>query len=250
MQYNCPHLTKEDGSPTKKERQRVQGTEAEKGTELFQEGDVINNDDDDDESEEQADPWDDYVTETYYGFGFYMNGETLDRNNKEVVVEDLQGKDKHAFNHNQKRRLNPEWILLDNCSTVHVFYNSRFLTNIRESNRDLHLYTNAGMSIIHQVGDLLAFGPVWYQPDGIANMLSFNGLTNTPEYKIEYCNWVKDAFLVTNPKGELHKFVPSSSKGLYYWDMGPMNKTNRGSCLLEIATIKENENKFTQEDIA
>ena len=62
-------------------------------------------------------------------------------------------------------RLNPFWTLLDNQSTVNVFYNALFLHNVRKVDRELHLYTNAGMSTIDEVGDLPGFRTVWLHRD-------------------------------------------------------------------------------------
>ena len=59
---------------------------------------------------------------------------------KEIIIEDLSKATNSALNAIDGR-LNPFWILLDNQSTVHVFYNTIFLRNIRKVNKELHLYT-------------------------------------------------------------------------------------------------------------
>eukprot|EP00536_Pseudo-nitzschia_multiseries_P002896 jgi/Psemu1/6620/gm1.6620_g len=168
-----------------------------------------------------------------------MKGVTKDR--KEVVVED---------------------------STVHMFCQKAFLTNIREATDELHLYANAGMTIITHVGYLPGFGTVWFHPEGIANMLSFDGVAKTKGYMIEYNNLTMgNYFQVTNPSGEIKVFRPSQ-KGLYYWDSQhifagstrttidavntmvntvPSMFNEEGTVLFE--TIQENKQQISKKDI-
>jgi hypothetical protein len=63
------------------------------------------------------------------------------------------------------------WVLLDNQSTVEVFCNGSFLENIRESTDSMSIQWNAGTITTNLVGDLPAYGEVWYHPNGIANIL-------------------------------------------------------------------------------
>jgi hypothetical protein len=64
------------------------------------------------------------------------------------------------------------WILLDNQSTVDVFTNRALLTNICEADGFMDIHCNAGVSSTHMVGDLPGYGTVWFNPNGIANILS------------------------------------------------------------------------------
>jgi hypothetical protein len=65
------------------------------------------------------------------------------------------------------------FILLDSDSTVSIFNNSSFLTNIRNVDDPLCLKANGGGSqVSYQMGDVAGFGPVWYNPESVANILS------------------------------------------------------------------------------
>ena len=48
------------------------------------------------------------------------------------------------------------WILLDNQSTVDVFYNANLLRNIRKVEKHMDIHCNAGVTSTNLVGDLLA----------------------------------------------------------------------------------------------
>ena len=52
------------------------------------------------------------------------------------------------------------WVLLDNQSTVDVFYNKDLLNNIREVETQMNIHCNAGVSTTNLVGDLPGYGTV------------------------------------------------------------------------------------------
>jgi hypothetical protein len=70
--------------------------------------------------------------------------------------------------------LPPGWILLDNQSTVNVFSNPRMLRNIRPAKTTMNINCNAGVTRTKLIGDLPGHGEVWYNPSGIANILSLS----------------------------------------------------------------------------
>ena len=113
-------------------------------------------------------------------------------------------------------QFNPFWILLDNQSTVNVFYNTTFLRNIPKVDRELQLYTNAGMPTIDKVEDLPGFGIAWLRRDGIASILSLHSVKST-RFQVDYNSAEEDAFVITKKNGTTHKFTPSPN-GLYYID--------------------------------
>jgi hypothetical protein len=68
--------------------------------------------------------------------------------------------------------VNPNWILIDSASTVDLFGSACYLRNIREADEPCNLYSNGGENMIHLIGDLPGFGPVWFDENSIANVLS------------------------------------------------------------------------------
>jgi hypothetical protein len=67
----------------------------------------------------------------------------------------------------------PHYVIMDSASTVSIFCNPNFLSNIRNVSPPLCLQTNGGGSqLTHQMGTLDNIGDVWYNPASIANILS------------------------------------------------------------------------------
>ena len=195
------------------------------------------------------DDWSDTLSADDYGFSFNTIGM------KEVIIENLQSNKLAALN-KIEGRLNPFWILLDNQSTVHVFFNTIFLRNVRKINKELHLYTNAGKSIIDEMGDLPGFGPVWVHRNGIANILSFHAVKAMEGYSISYDSKINDIFKVEKPDGSIQEFNPSA-KGLYYADfsksftklLAQAKRVQFKGTQLEIHTTTENKAKFSKQDV-
>ena len=54
------------------------------------------------------------------------------------------------------------WMLLDNQSTVDVFYNWDLIENIQAVDHRMYIHFSAGARWTDQQGDLPGYGRVWY----------------------------------------------------------------------------------------
>jgi hypothetical protein len=109
------------------------------------------------------------------------------------------------------------WILLDNQSTVNVFCNAELLSDIREVDITLTIYSNAGSSDTRWMGTLRGFGDVWFDPNGIANIVNF-GDAEDRGFDITNDTRNGSAFYVTNPTTGTVRIFRRSADGLYYSD--------------------------------
>eukprot|EP00536_Pseudo-nitzschia_multiseries_P011475 jgi/Psemu1/29054/gm1.29054_g len=124
------------------------------------------------------------------------DSENSEDDNTESDIEDYLNEDDYNYQ-----------IGWTNCMTG--ITKKSFLTNIYEATEELHLYTNAGMTIITHMEDLPGFGRVWFHPEGIASVLSFDGVMRTQGYMIEYNNLTMgNYFKVTDPSGETNDILP------------------------------------------
>ena len=68
-------------------------------------------------------------------------------------------------------------LLLDSCSSANLISNRQLLHNIHKSNKTLHIRCNAGVVSTNLMGYLGSYPePVWFNPAGIANILSQNNV--------------------------------------------------------------------------
>ncbi len=76
-------------------------------------------------------------------------------------------------------------LLIDSCSTVCLISNGTLLHNIFTTYHCMHVRCNAGMRTANKMGYLGNFPePVWYDPNGIANILSLNRVKQ--HYEVQY----------------------------------------------------------------
>jgi Zinc knuckle len=148
-------------------------------------------------------------------------------------------------------RLPKTWILLDNQSTVDVFYNDELLTNIRTGNESMDIHCNAGIATTNQIGELSGYGTVWYHPDGIANILSLSRVKEQG-YRVTYDSDGGNHFKVIKSDGTARTFS-ESKKGLYYLDTAGDAHDNddsdeeieEQSDVALINTVADNRTKYT-----
>jgi hypothetical protein len=149
------------------------------------------------------------------------------------------------------------WILLDNQSTVDVFKTKSLLKNITNTDRTMTISCNAGKVVTNQVGELSGYGTVWYQPTGIANILSL-ARVREKGFKVLY-NDQENQFQITKLDGTTHIFQ-QSPRGLYFLDTQDLHHGNtllnvseettatnlEGVALINI--VDDNKAKFSQRD--
>ena len=84
------------------------------------------------------------------------------------------------MHNNTGRAVSLTWLLFDSQSTVDLISNPKMLLNIRKvrAKDAIHVHCNSRVNIADRVGDLPGYGTVWYEPMGIANILSMLRATN------------------------------------------------------------------------
>jgi hypothetical protein len=131
-----------------------------------------------------------------------------------------------------------DWILLDNQSTVDVFYNDKLLQNIRKSDTSMDIHCNAGVTSTDMVGNLPGYGKVWYHPNGIANILSLARVKD--EHQVTFDSAGDNKFVVHKTDGMTRSFL-ESRHGLYF-----MNTATTSTTLVN--TVDKNKTRYTDRD--
>ena len=146
--------------------------------------------------------------------------------------------------------INNYWLLLDSQSSISVYNNPDYMTNVQKSYLPVKAHTNGGSQESYKFGDSKYFGSVWFNPESLANILSLAQVR-------KYCRVTMDtefepAMVVHLSDGKEIKFIEYKN-GLYYHDVrsGVLDKylvTSRENVTdyLLMKTVEENKKLFTR----
>ena len=109
----------------------------------------------------------------------------------------------------------------------------------------MKIQRNAGTRVTSLIGDLPGYGPVWFNPRAIANVLSLKLVKE--KYQIEYNSNGDEGFVVTKPTGERFRFIESTS-GLHYLDTSSHDGNKIENTTLVVNTVKENRSNYMNND--
>ena len=97
-----------------------------------------------------------------------------------------------------------------------MFSNPQLLTDIHKSERSTKIDCNTGVVQVTHMGTLPRYGLVWFNGEGIANILSMTNATN--KFHASYNSEDGDRFILQ--KADKQLVFNKSPSGLYYPDIG------------------------------
>lgn len=144
----------------------------------------------------------------------------------------------------QQHTLPNRWLLLDSCSTIDIVANPQVLHDVYPADAPTWVRCNAGrVKLTHQeyLGDYPC--PVWYNPKGIANILSLNNLSKT--YCVTMDTSRSMAMIVHKQDGSTITFTPSIS-GLYKYELETDDSIRDMWSFL--STVKDKASSYTRRE--
>jgi hypothetical protein len=94
--------------------------------------------------------------------------------------------------------------------------------------------------VTSEMGVLPGYGPVWYDPVGIANIVSLSRVWE--KYHVSF-NSDHNIFVVTKPDGTVFEFKQSDS-GLHFYDLA----SNKCKGAVMVNTVASKKSRYTNED--
>ena len=134
------------------------------------------------------------------------------------------------------------WILFDNQSTVDIFCNPDLLCDIHDVEEPLTVHSTGGPRVVTQMGTLGNYGPVWYYPDGIANIISMSN-AKALGFDVSYSSET-NTFHVTNPNTGSTRVFGCSPRGLFFSDAG----VSPGAATSLVTTVADKRSNYSKAD--
>jgi hypothetical protein len=134
------------------------------------------------------------------------------------------------------------WLIIDSCSSVNMVTNEELLHDITPVQNPINVHCNAGTVSINRNG-LLGDYPerVWFNPHGIANILSLDNVSQ--HYNVTMDTSKSNSIALHHTDGSLIHFTPCS-KGLYHYALQQNETVTKFWSM--ISTMAGNANQFTK----
>ena len=124
--------------------------------------------------------------------------------------------------------------MLNSCSTLNLFSNKLWLSDLHEVDTAMHIHSTRGISVTCKMGYLGNYPtPVWYLAGGHVNILSLWEITQ--HYWVTMDTAMENALILHGDNGQQHKFTPLG-KGLYNWEH-TMDPTEDNLCWLFVTMV-------------
>ena len=137
----------------------------------------------------------------------------------------------------------PNWILLDNQSTIDIIINPHLVKNIHTSSQPITVTSHAGKRSITEQALLPGYGLVWFDRDGPANILALH--TAQRRFNITYNSSAGNTFdLSDKATGRLKHRFKQSAEGLFYLDAKTLHHDSF------LTTVKANEELYTDREVS
>jgi hypothetical protein len=114
------------------------------------------------------------------------------------------------------------------------------LKDIHHVDDEMVIASNGGANVTSEMGMLPGYRLVWYDPVGIANIVSLSRVRE--KYHVSF-NSDNNIFVVTKPDGTVFEFKQSES-GLYYYDLA----SNKCKGAVMVDTVASKKSLYTNED--
>lgn len=147
--------------------------------------------------------------------------------------------------HAERQHVPPTWILLDNQSTINLFVNGSMLQDIHSCGETLQVHSTAGVISTDLQGTLPGFGPVWFVPNGIANIMSLSLMSQIAH--VQFDSEDGNHFHVRKYSDDAQFCFEQSKAGLYYLDTKDILYGHEGFSFL--TTVADNKSKYAQQDV-
>ena len=134
------------------------------------------------------------------------------------------------------------WILLDTFSVTNLVRNPSLLHNIHTVDHSIGICCNTGTTSMNQMGYLGGYPtPVWYNPEGIDNILSLKRVSWYYQLTMDTCEAIS---ITMHCLGNTPTLFTPSCKRLYQYDM--KSSKGRQDIWALVASMKDQSTSYNK----